>query len=88
VTESDEIKFVWEFPDGRQAHCWQAEAQEYKDCKFSAGLVEGIEPDIFYLRFDRKEEEPTMIFLRPDEMSAIIYCCAGAKWSNEIMGLL
>lgn len=70
---------------GREAHCWQACSQEYKDCKWSAGLVEGIEPDTLYLRLDSEEEEPLILFLRPDEMLAILSVCAGAMWSQEML---
>jgi len=84
---SEDYCFDIEFDDGRVAHCWQAEAQEYSDCKISAGLVTNVDPDIFYFQFRRDGEEPTTFFLRPDEMSALIYCCSGAKWSHEIMEL-
>jgi hypothetical protein len=73
-----------ELPDGRIAHCWEAQAQEYQNCKFSAGLVTGIPPDNLYLRIGRNEEEPKYFFLRPDEASAILFSLAGALWSLQM----
>lgn len=78
-------EFDIEFDDGRIARCWQACAQPYLDCTISAGLVEGIEPDEFYLRFERSCGESTTIFLRVDEMLAIIHVCSGAAWSAEVI---
>ena len=74
--------------DGRVAHCWQACHQEYQDCLWSAGLVEGIEPDTFYLRLERtddNEEDPLTLLLRPDELMVIIRLAAGALWSEEML---
>jgi len=73
-----------QLPDGRVASCWEAAKQEYANCKISAGHVEGIPPDSMYFRFQREEEEPTYFFLRPDEMSALLYVCSGALWSYHI----
>ena len=72
--------------DGRVARCWQAISQPYADCIFSAGLVEGIEPDTLYLRVRRDgEDEPCMLFLRPDEMQAVAWVCNGALWSAQML---
>ena len=80
-----EVTFDLKLDDGRIAHCWRACVQEYANCNISAGLVEGIEPDTFYLRFERDEEEPMTIFARPDELLAVMYVCSGALWSQEIL---
>jgi len=69
--------------DGRIAHCWRAVEQPYQDCQFSAGLVEGIEPDTIYLRMERDED--WQFFLRPDEALALLHCLTGALWSAEII---
>jgi hypothetical protein len=74
--------------DGRVAHCVEAQAQEYQNCKISAGLVDGIEPDTVYFRFQKEQDEPTYFFLRPDEATALIYCLSGAVWSGQIQRLL
>ena len=71
--------------DGRVAKCWQATSQPYADCEFSAGLVEGIEPDTLYLRLLRDGDD-WMIFLRPNEMQAIAWICNGALWSALLIG--
>ena len=80
-----EVTFDLELDDGRIAHCWRACVQEYQNCAISAGLVEGIEPDTLYLRFERDGEEPMTIFARPDEFLAVMYVCSGALWSQEML---
>jgi len=80
-------RFDVKLPDGRIAHCWEAQAQEYSNCKFSAGLVDGIPPDNLYLRIERHKEEPTFFFFRPDEVSAILFSLSGALWSSQIFEL-
>jgi len=80
-----EIEFDVELSDGRIAHCWRAQSQSYADCEFSSGLVTGIEPDTFYLRFERQVEEPLMLFLRPDELMAVLWIGNGALWSSAMM---
>ena len=81
----DDIEFDYDLGDGRIAHCWRAVAQPYQNCVISAGLVEGIDPDILYLMFERDNDEPTMIFMRVDEMLAIVHACTGAMWSREMI---
>jgi len=77
-------RFDIELDDGRIAHCWQALSQPYNDAEFSAGLVEGIEPDVVYLRVEKDGLEPWTIFLRRDEMQAIAWICSGALWALEM----
>jgi hypothetical protein len=81
------IRFDEIFDDGRIAHCWQAAEQGYLDMTISSGLVEGIEPDNYYLKFDRDGEEPTTLFLREDEALAVLFVLSGALWSTSIFGL-
>ena len=88
VSDANDVTFDIEMADGRIAHCWRACHQEYRDCMWSAGLVEGYEPDTFYLRVERtdgREEQPLTLFLRPDELMAVIYVASGALWSAEMM---
>ena len=66
---------------GRIGKFWRAVVQPYKNCEISAGLIEGLEPDTIYLRFDRDDEKPTTIIIRPDEAQAAIYVLSGALWS-------
>ena len=83
---SEEVtQFVIELDDGREAECWIAQSQPYSNCVFSAGLVEGIPPDDYFLRLKRDEEEPTTLFLRKDEAMAILFCLSGALWSKEMI---
>lgn len=61
-------------------------SQPYSDCVFSAGSVSGAEPDSIFFRLDRAEQHPSYynLLLRPDEAQAMIWCLAGAVWSNLI----
>lgn len=82
-----DVTFDIELNDGRVAHCWQACNQEYGNnhCIFSAGLVEGIEPDTLYFRLEKDGEEGVTLFLRPDEMMAMAWVCNGALWSSAVL---
>jgi hypothetical protein len=73
--------------DGRVADCWVAMSQPYENITLSSGLVKGIEPDNYFLRFEHGEDEPTIIFLREDEALAVIYTLSGALWSTSIFEL-
>jgi hypothetical protein len=77
---NEDVRFEHILDDGRVAKCWQASPLPYKDCEFSTGLVEGIEPDTLYLRLFQ-EGNDWIMFLRPDEMQAIAWLCNGALWS-------
>jgi len=78
------IEFDLELPDGRIGHCWRAQAQPYADCVFSSGLVTGLEPDVFYIRFER-EGDPLTILLRTDELMAVLWVGNGALWAAEML---
>lgn len=61
--------------------------QEYggNNCVVSAGFVEGEgkpDEDTCYLRLEKDGVEPTVLFLRPDEMQAIVWVASGAVWSH------
>ena len=79
------VAFDIRLDDGRVARCWQATAQPYLGYTISAGLVRGIEPDCFYLRFERDGDEPLTIFMREDEVAAVLHVCSGALWSATII---
>ena len=70
--------------NGRKGKFERVIVQPYQNCELSAGLIEGLEPDTIYLRFDRDNTKPTTIFLRPDEAQAVIWVLTGALWSKEI----
>lgn len=84
---SSEVSFDYDLGDGRIAHCWQAISQPYMDCEFSSGLVEGIEPDTIYLMLKRDDDDPYVLFLRPDEAQAIAWILNGALWSSHMIDL-
>jgi len=81
------IRFDELLPDGRVAHCEEAVRQEYANCCFSAGHVTGIDPDTLYLRLEKDGEDTITHFLRPDEMSAILFAGAGALWAQQVAEL-
>jgi len=65
--------------------CWETNSQPYTNARFSAGLVEGAEPDTVYFRQDKDGEEPLIILLRLDEMEAVVYVCSCALWSHAVI---
>jgi hypothetical protein len=81
----EEVVFDVTLSDGRVAHCWRAMAQPYSNCTFSAGFVEGLDPDDFYLCLEREPEEPTYLFLRRDELEALIWCGSGTLWARDVL---
>ena len=82
-----EHEFDVTLDDGRVAHCWVAQSQPYLNAILTAGLVTGIPPDNYFLRFSRDGQEPTTLFLREDEALAVLFTLAGALWSQEILDM-
>ena len=60
--------------------------QEYTNCYFSAGTVEGHPIDTLYLKWQRGDDYSFLI-LRPDEMAAIAWCATGVLWSDALARL-
>lgn len=62
--------------------------QEYtgNNCVFSGGAVEGAPhpDDVYYLRWSKDGVEPTTLLLRPDEVAAVAWLCAGLLWGHTI----
>lgn len=58
--------------------------QEYDNCVFSAGNVEGHSVDTLYLKLERNGIVDTLLLLRPDEAAALAWCLSGALWSKLI----
>ncbi len=58
--------------------------QEYADCAFSAGVVEGHPVDTMYIQLKR-DGVVTQILLRPDEMAAIAWLASGVLWSHLVV---
>lgn len=61
--------------------------QEYENCVFSAGEVEGHPIDTMYMKIEKSGENDILLLLRPDEMAAIAWCASGTLWS-ELIGRL
>jgi hypothetical protein len=59
--------------------------QEYQNCSFSAGFVEGApHGDNLYLKLERDCKVDTFLLLRPDEAAALAWCLAGVLYSHHI----
>ncbi len=58
--------------------------QEYTNCVFSAGSVEGQPVDTLYLQAEKDGVITTQLLLRPDEMAAIAWIASGSLWSELI----
>lgn len=78
------MNFELNLSPGRMASCAEVSSQPYADCEFSAGVVDGIPPDVIYLRMERDDEDPTTFFFRPDEALAVLHVLSGALWTNEM----
>ena len=65
-------------------HFTEVIRQEYSNCKFSAGMVEGHPVDTMYLRLKRDGKIDTDLLLRPDEAAALAWCLNGALWTKLI----
>lgn len=58
--------------------------QEYSNCKFSAGQVDGHPVDTLYFQAEKNGQITTQLLLRPDEMAAVAWVITGALWSSII----
>ena len=61
-------------------NCTELVKQEYANCSFSAGSVEGAGVDTVYLKVERDGIEDVFLLLRPDEAAAIVWTLSGAIW--------
>jgi hypothetical protein len=60
------------------------------NCVFSGGVVEEnneVPEDAFYLKWEKDGVEDTMVLMRPDEVAAVNWICAGLLWSQYIEGV-
>ncbi len=72
--------------DGHSVTFTERIRQEYTNCYFSAGTVEGHPIDTLYIKFT-KEGRETFWLLRPDEMAAVAWCATGVLWSDALAKL-
>ena len=59
----------------------EAIRQEYSNCCFSAGFVDGHPVDTVYFQAEKDGVVTTQLLLRPDEMAAIAWLASGVLWS-------
>lgn len=59
-------------------------SQEYSNCKFSAGMVEGHPIDSMYIQLEKDKVVTTSLLLRPDEVAAIAWIASGVLWTKEM----
>ncbi len=55
--------------------------QQYSNCCFSAGVVQGDDVDTVYLKLEKVKTNPILLLLRPDELAAIAWVSTGVVWS-------
>jgi len=55
--------------------------QDYTNCRFSAGAVEGHPVDTIYFQAEKDGRVNTQILLRPDEAAAMAWVISGVLWS-------
>ncbi len=73
------------------ADCIIVGKRAYANGVFSSGLVRGLpHGDNYYLRIEKdgmfmESEGPFTLFLRKDEMAALIELAALALWTNDIL---
>jgi hypothetical protein len=58
--------------------------QEYSNCVFSGGYVEGHAVDNLYVRLEKDGVVTTELLLRPDEVAALAWIASGLLWSDNI----
>ncbi len=59
--------------------------QEYANCVFSGGFVDGHPIDTLYIQAEKDGVVTTSLLLRPDEVAAIAWVAAGVLWSNAML---
>lgn len=67
--------------DDPEVTLWEACAQPYDNCKFSAGLIDGHQIEVIYLRLEGDGRETREFLLRADEAAAIAWVLNGALLS-------
>lgn len=72
--------------DGAALEFTEMIRQEYTNCCFSAGMVEGHPIDTLYLKLEKAGKE-TLWLMRPDEFAAIAWCITGVLWSDALAKL-
>lgn len=58
--------------------------QEYSNCKFSGGFVEGHPVDTVFIQLEKDGVVTTSLLLRPDEVAALAWIASGILWTNEM----
>ncbi|MCD6288909.1 MAG: hypothetical protein J7M34_00285 [Anaerolineae bacterium] len=79
--QGEATEFEFRLDDGRAAHCWRVGQVDCKGAVFEAGLVSGIAPEDCYIRIERGGEQVSTIFMRYDELQALLYVGSAAMFS-------
>jgi hypothetical protein len=58
--------------------------QDYDNCTFATGTVEGHPIDTMYLELIRNGKTDVFLLLRPDEVAALAWVLNGVLWSRLI----
>ena len=65
-------------------HYREVISQDYSNCAFSAGFVEGHPVDTMYVRLMKDGAVTTHLLLRPDEVAALAWIASGLLWSDHM----
>jgi hypothetical protein len=86
INESLDTDLQWTDEEGRRFK--EVIRQHYtgNNCVFSGGVVEGhsVPEDTFYLKWAKDGVEDTLILMRPDEVAAVNWICAGLLWTETM----
>jgi len=74
-------EITWTSEDGLEYR--ELIRQEYANFAFSAGEVLNHPVDTFYIMWDKDNAEGGLL-LRPDEVAALAWICAGLLWSYHL----
>ena len=74
----------WAETENANFECWKVESQPYKDCIFSAGLINDDTEKIYLSLVRYPDKDEWSLYLRRDEALAIAHVLLGALWSDEM----
>jgi hypothetical protein len=88
MMKNQSLDTVLEWVDEEGRKFTETIRQEYtgNNCVFSGGVVSGhvVPEDTFYLKWEKDGVEDTMVLMRPDEVAAVNWICAGLLWTETM----